>query len=719
MIFVLVGMTEPTLDHVGIMMRDMHINLQEIEEYINWVEPMPCIIAVPKIPVAKESQLNFLKPGSREVVTRPVHVHEHLPPMFPELEVLEEEQRAATPTEASSSNEPIKVVTSPEQSEGENVFKRPGDPISDSQPSKRPKLSFGEEGRPTREISSVMMTSSGFLSPAREGKLPESRTPISVLEPQVYPTQPTEIIPRVDKKIKKGNGDGKRKEFRTELFKPDKILMGENGMKIKKITAKESKLKPFKKSGMSSLDGKGQSLAKQIPSDTKIQKITIDSVESIEETRVQISPQSAEIGVTIIEIDHKGVRKLSTELDKVKLNIFKKISSKNKEEIREKTEKEHRKSDHFNLIVASQNSREHAVDIIPINDKFQMKPEKCKTPEITIKEESLFPSIMQNREVILTPAKVVDRHIPTYDLASSPSRAPKTPEIHQAQTPLTSKKVKVDKEKKKRKDKLKKIKGSKERAPKERVKHLNKRIKLEKILNINSKRMLMLEKQRIKTPPAADLIKSEPIECFEDDIELNDRPKTPNDPITIKTEQQPPILPTFPFITQFPSGPGLIPKTVYPPFFPRGIGKHGFGQPPILPNNSLSLVTSPSPSPAKSEFPSSPPPTPIPTTIHAPSPIKIEAELHSTATPSPIKIEKKNKEHKKDKKDKLEKKKLKKKDKKDKKKLKEKAVKKLEKLKMKTKKEKKHKEVSVEIVELHSFLIIIGNSQNNFGLLCQ
>lgn len=44
---------------------------------------MPCIVNVPKFPIPKESNLNFLKPGSKEVVTRPVHIHEHLPPIHP------------------------------------------------------------------------------------------------------------------------------------------------------------------------------------------------------------------------------------------------------------------------------------------------------------------------------------------------------------------------------------------------------------------------------------------------------------------------------------------------------------------------------------------------------------------------------------------------------------------------------------------------------------
>lgn len=34
-----------------------------------------------------------------------------------------------------------------------------------------------EEGHPLREISSVMMTTSGFLTTNREGRLPETRPP--------------------------------------------------------------------------------------------------------------------------------------------------------------------------------------------------------------------------------------------------------------------------------------------------------------------------------------------------------------------------------------------------------------------------------------------------------------------------------------------------------------------------------------------------------------
>lgn len=79
-------MTEPNLDHLAMAFRDFHINLPELEDYVQNVDIIEPVAAVPKYPLPKEDHLNFLKPGSKEVVTRPVHIHEHMPPMFPLLE---------------------------------------------------------------------------------------------------------------------------------------------------------------------------------------------------------------------------------------------------------------------------------------------------------------------------------------------------------------------------------------------------------------------------------------------------------------------------------------------------------------------------------------------------------------------------------------------------------------------------------------------------------
>ncbi|CAK1593705.1 unnamed protein product [Parnassius mnemosyne] len=180
--------TEPNLHDLGLVFRDLHVHLPELAEYTRCVPPVPPPVNVEKFPKPKESNLNFLKPGSHEVVTRPMHVHEHLPPMYPEKErdtpvvagTVEIKQNGIDniDSNATCTSPEISVTDSPEKPK--DIFKRPIDPVSLPN-SKRPRLRLEEEER-TREISSVIMTMSGFLSPAREGKLPEARPPTIISE---------------------------------------------------------------------------------------------------------------------------------------------------------------------------------------------------------------------------------------------------------------------------------------------------------------------------------------------------------------------------------------------------------------------------------------------------------------------------------------------------------------------------------------------------------
>lgn len=81
-----VGRVEPNLDDLGLAFKNMNIDIQELADYVKNVESVPCAIPVPKLPVPRENHLNFLKPGSREVVTRPMHVYDYLPAMYPNAE---------------------------------------------------------------------------------------------------------------------------------------------------------------------------------------------------------------------------------------------------------------------------------------------------------------------------------------------------------------------------------------------------------------------------------------------------------------------------------------------------------------------------------------------------------------------------------------------------------------------------------------------------------
>lgn len=163
------------------------------------------------------------------------------------------------------------------------VFKRPGDPVSFDGPAvKRAKTT--DEGRPLREIHSVIMTTSGFLSTAREGKLPEARTPqqaraesppppVSYPEPPLPPPEVTKVEKKIKKKVSAGSEDGKpdkenkkKKIPKDILFKPDEI----KAPKVKKLAGMKelAKLKVLKgtKVGSPNLAG---------PSAGKISKICI------------------------------------------------------------------------------------------------------------------------------------------------------------------------------------------------------------------------------------------------------------------------------------------------------------------------------------------------------------------------------------------------------------------------------------------------------------
>ncbi|XP_049541411.1 nascent polypeptide-associated complex subunit alpha, muscle-specific form isoform X1 [Anopheles darlingi] len=291
--------TEPNLDDLALAYRDIGINLPEMLEYIEFVDPIPLSLDVPRFPVPKETNLCFLKPGSKEVLTRPMHIPEYLPPMLIEaptsesgdlgeegtehgtddgtggieadangmiksvvalvstsgsgatttalpasiedgsllpesivneeieipMETLEAKKPKQEPlaaesldAEATSAAAPITSDTSglatvaqmpapppPASVFGATTAARPptaseegstSEAAADHKASATNKpnqstvapMEDGGEGRPTREISSVMMTTSGFISPAREGKLPDTRIP---LIPEDRPPKPT------------------------------------------------------------------------------------------------------------------------------------------------------------------------------------------------------------------------------------------------------------------------------------------------------------------------------------------------------------------------------------------------------------------------------------------------------------------------------------------------------------------------------------------------
>ncbi|XP_059083923.1 transcription initiation factor TFIID subunit 3-like [Tigriopus californicus] len=134
---------------------DFRIQTADLADYADCLPrgSGPTAGGIPYFPRPSVTQLNFLKPGSREVLHRKVYVNDYFPPMYPNLE--EEE--------GEGSERDVATMDTDAPTPSGEIVGQVGGP--------------GPESLPVREIASVMMTSAGFISPAREGKLPESRTP--------------------------------------------------------------------------------------------------------------------------------------------------------------------------------------------------------------------------------------------------------------------------------------------------------------------------------------------------------------------------------------------------------------------------------------------------------------------------------------------------------------------------------------------------------------
>ncbi|XP_055917402.1 mediator of RNA polymerase II transcription subunit 1 [Eupeodes corollae] len=182
--------TEANLDDVALSLQSLNISVGDLLEYINHVQPVSCNIEIPHLPAAKSSNLNFLKPGSKEVLTRPVHIYEHLPPILRDTDEEDDKSNIAldSPNSAGQANLSLGSITNEPTDEVDR--KPPGQQITDLNDSKTMGEANNSNHLPidisskstvpssaTREISSVMMTSGGFISPAIEGKTPECVIP--------------------------------------------------------------------------------------------------------------------------------------------------------------------------------------------------------------------------------------------------------------------------------------------------------------------------------------------------------------------------------------------------------------------------------------------------------------------------------------------------------------------------------------------------------------
>ncbi|XP_067129011.1 transcription initiation factor TFIID subunit 3 isoform X2 [Centruroides vittatus] len=231
------GRTEPNLDDLGLAFKELGILIQEMEEYANNVEPVAFAHKVSAFPVAHPSNLQSLKVENMESFHGSEWVHENLPESHHDLE--DEEGMAMSPSSAGDNGgkklglngiinstdveSPSLGSPHPGKRSLENSFENP---------SKKPRLYTEEEGRPMREVTSVFMTSSGLISPACEGRLPDASIPPEMDSPLHT------LETRID--ALDGISCGNR----------DRMLKKEKSKKMKDFHAKKEskkKLKPSKK----------------------------------------------------------------------------------------------------------------------------------------------------------------------------------------------------------------------------------------------------------------------------------------------------------------------------------------------------------------------------------------------------------------------------------------------------------------------------------------
>ncbi|XP_022162319.1 transcription initiation factor TFIID subunit 3-like [Myzus persicae] len=366
---------EPDIDDVKMAFRDKDVSVPDLVRYLKQVGSIEFPHQVPKFPIPTKSNLNIMKPGSREIVTRPVYVHEHLPTMYPE-------QSDERPTQNDRSQ-------TPHSSSSLGIFNEPLG-FQESQVSKydRPLKDNLVVHRRLREISSVVMTTSGFLSPSREGKLPESRL-MPFPNFKVNSSHASSSYPTVPPEVKGEHVQQRNKKLSHKTLNNFK----EKG---KNIVDETSKLKALK-TGAIRESNQGPRL-KKTPKIKDKSKLSV--LNTIFDKPIQASSTSHSKYSKSLLCDSE---KLTTEPDKQKLNIFKKISK--VKEDKNNDSSVHQSSKLNSTIISRPNSTIVSSDIlvkpevkVEIIEEKQFKPDFFKPTVETKKIDTVHkPSMKETK----------------------------------------------------------------------------------------------------------------------------------------------------------------------------------------------------------------------------------------------------------------------------------------------------------------------------------
>ncbi|KAK3602912.1 hypothetical protein CHS0354_039328 [Potamilus streckersoni] len=179
------GTSDPQLEDLALAFRHLGIEISELEEYISHIDSTPFAHEVLAYPAPKENNLQIPKSHSRELQHREEHIPDYLPLFYPEDELEETmvtgdaSTATALPTPDRNTQECGTSTSDVSSVPGE---KRPLSSPSDGMHFKRQRITYHPDlptiaGHSQYEMRSVTMTHNGILTPTREGKLPDAKTP--------------------------------------------------------------------------------------------------------------------------------------------------------------------------------------------------------------------------------------------------------------------------------------------------------------------------------------------------------------------------------------------------------------------------------------------------------------------------------------------------------------------------------------------------------------
>ncbi|KAH8283413.1 hypothetical protein KR054_010835, partial [Drosophila jambulina] len=166
---------EPSVQDARHSLKSLKINVQELLDYIGNVEPVGFTRDVPQFPIKRASNMNFLKPGSAETLSRPIHIFDYLPPMKEtECREIEKAQFTQKLDDTCANTE---IDDNPGGLNHNNLESPNSATLHFASSCNNNNVDADQNRCSMWELSSVVMTTGGFISPAIEGKLPEAVIP--------------------------------------------------------------------------------------------------------------------------------------------------------------------------------------------------------------------------------------------------------------------------------------------------------------------------------------------------------------------------------------------------------------------------------------------------------------------------------------------------------------------------------------------------------------